>query len=144
MGFYSEATLVKEAQRHGVEVRTPCLKKSAWRSQMEGESVRLGLRTINGLGGAAKRRLEEARATGAFTSAQACFRRCVLPRKSWLVLAEAGAFDAFFNVHRRQVIWRLHPSAYKRYTSSALPEEEVNSQVRLRSKTHKSDQQPWV
>jgi error-prone DNA polymerase len=36
MGFYSSATLVKDAQRHGVEVRPVDVARSAWRTTLEG------------------------------------------------------------------------------------------------------------
>ena len=31
MGFYTPATIVKDAQRHGVKVKPVCVKKSDWR-----------------------------------------------------------------------------------------------------------------
>lgn len=35
MGFYSSSTLVADAQRHGVEVRSPCVAQSCWDNTLE-------------------------------------------------------------------------------------------------------------
>src|SRR5262245_18245630 len=35
MGFYSTSTLVSDAQRHGVEVRSACVMDSAWHDRLE-------------------------------------------------------------------------------------------------------------
>ncbi|MCK6549206.1 error-prone DNA polymerase [Myxococcota bacterium] len=35
MGFYSAATLVADAQRHGIEIRSPCVANSRWDSTIE-------------------------------------------------------------------------------------------------------------
>jgi error-prone DNA polymerase len=48
MGFYPPDSLVHEAQRVGVEVRPPCVVRSFAESRVEGGSVRLGLRCVNG------------------------------------------------------------------------------------------------
>ena len=60
MGFYAPATLVKDAQRHGIEVRPIDVASSAWKCTLEPAerrrghgapppAVRLGLRYANGL-----------------------------------------------------------------------------------------------
>ncbi|HEU4394481.1 MAG TPA: error-prone DNA polymerase, partial [Planctomycetota bacterium] len=55
MGFYSVATVVGDARRHGVEVRPVCVARSAWGCLLEpsgggGFAVRMGLRFVKGLG----------------------------------------------------------------------------------------------
>src|SRR5438477_12901051 len=54
MGFYSPATLVKDAQRHGLKVRPIDVMKSDWRCTLEpGDArepiLRMGLRYVRGL-----------------------------------------------------------------------------------------------
>ena len=55
MGFYSPATLVKDAQRHGVEVLPIDVARSEWRCALQSTragappAVRLGLRCVGGL-----------------------------------------------------------------------------------------------
>src|SRR6201982_366689 len=50
MGFYPPASLVRDAQRRGVEVRSPDVNLSAARCALEGEAVRVGLSYVRSLG----------------------------------------------------------------------------------------------
>ncbi|HEY5656890.1 MAG TPA: error-prone DNA polymerase, partial [Myxococcota bacterium] len=65
MGFYSPATLVKDAQRHGVEVRPIDPTRSDWRCTLEprapAPAVRLGLCYVGGLGAQAGQASAEVR-----------------------------------------------------------------------------------
>src|SRR5438046_1778466 len=50
MGFYTPATIVKDAQRHGVKVKPVCVKKSDWRcTVLDDNTFRLGFCVVNGL-----------------------------------------------------------------------------------------------
>src|SRR5947199_3454596 len=54
MGFYSPATLVKDAQRHGLKIKPIDVTKSSWVCMVEEDSsrvfsMRLGLRYVRGL-----------------------------------------------------------------------------------------------
>ena len=50
MGFYHPATLVKDAQRHGVRFAPVDVQRSTWACDIEEDgSVRLGLKFVNGL-----------------------------------------------------------------------------------------------
>src|SRR6185295_11698160 len=62
MGFYHPATLVKDAQRHGVTVLPIDVTRSAWKCALEAGALRLGLRYVSGLREATGKRLEQARA----------------------------------------------------------------------------------
>src|SRR5213079_1556392 len=42
MGFYPPASLVRDAQRRGVEVRPPDVNRSAAKCALEGDAVRIG------------------------------------------------------------------------------------------------------
>ena len=69
MGFYPPASLVRDAQRRGVEVLPPDLNASADRCRIEGDAVRVGLGYIKGLGEApAKEFVEERERSGLFRS----------------------------------------------------------------------------
>src|SRR5207253_1962781 len=50
MGFYPPASLVRDAQRRGVEVRPPHVNLSAACCALEGEAVRVGLSYVRSLG----------------------------------------------------------------------------------------------
>src|SRR5206468_11470567 len=46
MGFYPPASLVRDAQRHGVEVRPPDVNRSGVKARMEDGAVRVGLNYV--------------------------------------------------------------------------------------------------
>ena len=72
MGFYSRSALVRDAQRHGVEVRPVDVCISNWKATLEPPTegsqpaVRLGLNNVKSLEQEAAWRIEEARAIDAF------------------------------------------------------------------------------
>jgi error-prone DNA polymerase len=105
MGFYSPATLVKDAQRHGVVVHPPEVNASGWQSRIEeGGAVRLGLRTVLGLGARAGERFEAERRRAPFSSVADLAERCGFRRSQLDQLAEAGAFLGL-GLSRRQALW---------------------------------------
>src|SRR5262249_18642328 len=50
MGFYPPATLVRDAQRHGIETRPPDVNKSGVHCDLEDGAVRVGLKYVQGVG----------------------------------------------------------------------------------------------
>ncbi len=58
MGFYHPATLVKDAQRHGVQVFPIDVNDSGWECRWENGGVRLGMRFVRGLQEATGRAIE--------------------------------------------------------------------------------------
>jgi error-prone DNA polymerase len=124
MGFYSPSSLVRDAQKHGVEVRPVCVVSSEWDCSLEepgevsrissgkpgaGRAVRLGLRMVKGLARANAERLLERRralhAAGAhFEDFQEFARQVQLPKGDVEALAEAGAFHPL-EAERRQALW---------------------------------------
>src|SRR5881409_2308865 len=46
MGFYSPATLVKDAQRHGLKVKPIDVTKSDWLCTLKGGAMRVGMRYV--------------------------------------------------------------------------------------------------
>ena len=117
MGFYSPGTLIEDARRHGVEVRAVDVTVSAWETTLEpvpdkAPAIRLGLRTIRGLGAAAREKFEAALPGGPFTSVADVVRRTGLDRGSLRALAEAGALDGFVaheapERRRRAALWQM-------------------------------------
>jgi error-prone DNA polymerase len=124
MGFYAPATLVRDAQRHGVEVLPVDLARSDWdctlepsarvhgqpkpASACEGQApaLRLGLRLVRGLGGRARDQLQRAVREGPFSSVGDVVQRSGLGRAELRVLAEAGAFRSLWP-GRREALWEL-------------------------------------
>src|SRR3989475_11669164 len=50
MGFYPPASLVRDGQRRGVEVRPPDVNRSAARCSLEGGAVRVGMGYVRSVG----------------------------------------------------------------------------------------------
>jgi error-prone DNA polymerase len=112
MGFYSSATLVQDARRHGLRVLPPCVAASAAECRVEADRViRLGLRSVRGLRSAAVEGLLEARRKGPFSSVEDLVGRAGLNPAERRSLARAGAMNALAG-HRREALWRVeaaHP-----------------------------------
>ena len=106
MGFYPPASLVRDAQRRGVEVRSPDVNLSPARCALEGEAVRVGLSYVRSLGD------EEAAAVagerergGPFAGVRELAQRTGLDRARLEALVASGACDVFGR--RRALLWEL-------------------------------------
>jgi error-prone DNA polymerase len=111
MGFYAPAQLVRDAVDHGVEVRPVCACGSDWDCTLERRAddepaLRLGLRMVKGLSEDAARRIETARAAGAFAGVQDLALRADLERRELEALADAGALRALSG-NRHLTFWQV-------------------------------------
>ncbi|HKW02862.1 MAG TPA: error-prone DNA polymerase [Vicinamibacterales bacterium] len=120
MGFYSPATLVKDAQRHGVRFAPIDVQISKWNCNVQEDGVvRLGLRYVRGLRDQAGKRIEDQapadQAPGTRHSALASdtrFRsmdelvaRAGLRQDELRTLAEIGALTSLGG-DRRSALWQ--------------------------------------
>ena len=124
MGFYSPSSIVKDAQRHGIEVRPACVVASDWDSTLEdGEldeerdfpsfarvkrrpyALRLGLRQIRGIGEGAVASIVAARREKALTTLTDLAARAKLDRREIDAFAEAGALAALIP-ERREALFQ--------------------------------------
>lgn len=150
MGFYSPATLVEDAKRHGVEVLPVHINQSQWHCTLEKVSgtfseglrpltpgkrclapfvgVRMGLRYVKGLGEVERERIEAA--GGPFPNLATFVRETRLNKKALHALAEAGAFECF-GLNRRDAIWQVR--SLSRFTQDSLPLEPASSQISFAS-----------
>jgi error-prone DNA polymerase len=100
MGFYSPATLVKDAQRRGVRVKPIDVARSGWLCTLERTGpeeelrLRLGLRYARGLREAVGKRIVEERARAPFASIADLAARAGLRRDELTALAEIGALTS--------------------------------------------------
>ncbi len=133
MGFYSPATIVKDAQRHGLRIRPIDVMQSDWLctveqlsvvscqlsvepkhspatdSQQPGTVVRLGLRYVKGLREEAARAIVRERAQGPFASIDDLTRRVPELRKNELVtLAQIGALNSVLSSQLSVVSVQVH------------------------------------
>ena len=113
MGFYSPASLIKDAQRHGVDVRPIDIVKSKWLCDLEEEerglAVRLGLRFVHGLRAESAQHIEAARSEKPFAHVADLGKRAALSRAELLTLAELGALASIDPdaSSRRAALWQV-------------------------------------
>jgi len=111
MGFYHPATIVKDAQRHGVRVLPIDVTRSHWHCTLERPApdgplcLRLGLRFVAGLRRTAAEQLIREREQQPFRSLTDLIQRCALREEERERLAEIGAFAAFGH-SRRSALWQ--------------------------------------
>jgi error-prone DNA polymerase len=107
MGFYPPASLVRDAQRRGVEVLPPDINRSAAKCRIEDGAVRVGLGYVKGLGEKPAEELTTEREHGgAFSGVADLAQRAPLDRPALEALVSSGACDSF-GWPRRQLLWRL-------------------------------------
>ena len=119
MGFYTPGSIIRDAQKHGVEVRPIRVEVSEWDCTLEGEgesrtpsdgtggpAIRLGLRLVRSFGEEAAERLVRARAERPFNSLDDVVKRAALKKNELEALADAGAFEGL-TPSRREALWRL-------------------------------------
>jgi error-prone DNA polymerase len=112
MGFYAPATLVKDAQRHGLHFNPIDVTRSDWLCTIEtnnGEHrVRLGFNYVKGLHEQTARAILNARTQAPFSSIQDLVNRVPEIRKDQLrKLSEIGALNFIEQIptHRRAALW---------------------------------------
>jgi error-prone DNA polymerase len=119
MGFYRPATLVKDAQRHGLKCKPIDLTRSDWNCTLEkipdGFAMRLGLRYVKGLRQEIALALLRERAVRPFPSVEDLKQRVPEIQKSELTaLAEVGALNSLSSrrgFHRRDALWQVERAA---------------------------------
>ncbi len=105
MGFYSAATLVRDARNRGVRVRPVCVVRSRWECHLEADgALRLGFLQVQGLPREAARRIRVEREKAAFRSIEDFIRRTGLRKEERRTLAAIGAFKELAP-HRRAALW---------------------------------------
>ncbi len=111
MGFYTSATIVKDAHRHGIKIKPVCVMQSNWRCVViSDDSVRLGFCVVNGLRQEHADELGWQRQDRQFNSLEDFKRRVPLSREELRTLAELGALNCFA-AHRRAAMWRVEEVA---------------------------------
>ena len=107
MGFYPPATLVRDAQRRGVEVRPADVNVSGASCAIEDGSVRIGISYVASVGEEdAEDLVAEREANGPFLDVGDLARRARLSREGLEVLVKSGACDCFGRP-RRDLLWEL-------------------------------------
>jgi DNA polymerase III alpha subunit/intein/homing endonuclease len=128
MGFYSPATIIGDARRHGCELRPIDVNESGWDCTLEpfGEedfAVRMGLRWVKGMTLAEGETIVRARGEQRFASVQDFARRTRLDGKTYAALAEAGAMGQLA-AERRDALWQVAGWAKRQQDGIVLAPED--------------------
>jgi error-prone DNA polymerase len=124
MGFYHPATVVKDAQRHGLRAKPVDVTCSDWNCTLERDgserdgresdnhlALRIGLRYVRGLQQASAEALLQQRACAPFASVEDLAHRVPqLSRDNLAILATIGALNnlsADGRLHRRDALWQV-------------------------------------
>jgi len=124
MGFYHPATLIKDAQRHGVDVRPIDVQRSGWKCRWEDRplaegrrdartgtvpptgAIRIGFKFVKGLRHRSGLAIETEQARAPFENADDLARRCGLHDHELELLATVGALEPF-GLTRRAALWQV-------------------------------------
>ncbi|PAW65137.1 MAG: error-prone DNA polymerase [Opitutia bacterium Tous-C1TDCM] len=107
MGFYSPATLLQDARRHGLRTRPVCVARSEWPCTVEADgTLRIGLSYVKGLRETAVRAMLAARAERPFADLADWLRRTAFTAAERRALAAAGALHTLAP-HRRAALWQI-------------------------------------
>jgi error-prone DNA polymerase len=110
LGFYSPATLVQDARRHGVKTLPVCVQTSGLKCEVVADdTIRLGFCSVKGLRTGSVNTMLAARAAMPFTSMSDFLRRTDFTAAERRVLARAGALNALSG-HRRAALWQVESS----------------------------------
>jgi error-prone DNA polymerase len=105
MGFYSPASLIQDARRHGIDVRPACIVRSRAECTVESDTaIRIGLASVHGVRASAINAIVAARAARPFDSLRDFLRRGKLTAPERRSLAESGALNALAG-DRRTALW---------------------------------------
>jgi error-prone DNA polymerase len=121
MGFYHPATVVKDAQRHGLRVLPVDVTRSGWNCSLEHDNrkydnegrlaLRMGLRYVRGLQQTAAESLVRQRASACFASIEDLAQRVPqISRENLKMLAAIGALNNLSTdakLHRRDALWQV-------------------------------------
>ena len=149
MGFYTPATLVEDARRHGVEVLPLDVVESDWECKLEALdptgrgglprppafthadrhgslslpafAIRMGLRFVKGLSTVHRTKL--AAAPPPYQDLDDFVRRTQLDRAALDALAEAGAFESL-GLQRREALWQTRAAAERSQETLDLTRRE--------------------
>jgi error-prone DNA polymerase len=163
MGFYNAATLVKDAQRHGLKIRPIDVTCSGWLCALEriaegdqprqaGFALRLGMRYVKGLRAETATEIVRTRAVRSFVSIEDLKLRVPAIQKSELAaLAEIGALNfiaarrnaddrqdarASRTIHRRDALWQVERVARRPGPLLETPQGLSEPESRVSSEAH--------
>jgi error-prone DNA polymerase len=156
MGFYQPATLIKDAQRHGLKFKPIDVTRSQWECTIEETPecfyVRIGLRYVKGLRKETAVQIVTQRNIRPFASIEDLKQRVPqLQKDEMRVLASIGALNFIsckVRTHRRSALWQVERAGraagplFEAHltmddsSSSFLPLDPMNNEERLVADFH--------
>jgi error-prone DNA polymerase len=153
MGFYHPATIVKDAQHHGLRVRPVDVTCSQWNCSLEADdesslALRLGFRYVRGLSQSAGEALVTQRERAPFISVEDLARSVPeLTRDNLAMLSRVGAFNHLSKerkLHRRDALWQVEKAVRRTgpllegiiEVDSVSPLRQMNVEERLVADYH--------
>lgn len=107
MGFYPPHVIIRDAQRHGIDILPLDINRSAGKCKVEGRGVRIGFNYVKGLSALEAEHIVESRERdGPFASLADFMDRVDLSPKKVEKLIMAGVFDGW-KKDRREQLWTL-------------------------------------
>ena len=141
MGFYTPATIVKDAQRHGLKIKPVCVAHSDWRcTVIDDHTMRLGFCVVNGLRQEHGEELVRQRQHRQFKSLDDFKRRVPLTKDELRTLAELGALNCFAE-HRRAAMWEVEETLHDDLLTHNGCHSERSEEPHPRSFDHIADQE---
>jgi error-prone DNA polymerase len=138
MGFYTPATIVKDARRHGVKVKPVCVVQSEWNcTVIADDTIRLGFCVVNGLQREHADDFLRERNERPFASLDDFRKRAVLTKDELRRLANLGALN-YFAEHRRAAMWRVEETPHDDLLmiagsgSARVPSKQSSESSRMR------------
>jgi error-prone DNA polymerase len=126
MGFYTPATLIKDAQRQGIKVRSASVIDSEWLCAVESDvSLRLGFCLTHGLNQVHVEQMITARQQSPFQNISDFRERTSFDRDELRILAKAGALNSLIG-HRRDALWAIENALYQGELFSNIPKESAS------------------
>jgi error-prone DNA polymerase len=126
MGFYTPATLIKDAQRHRVKVHPATVVDSEWLCTVESdESIKLGFCLMRGVNHTHVEQMLSARQQRPFQSMRDFRERTSFERDELRILAKAGALNSLIG-HRRDALWSVESEFYQGELFSDAPVETAS------------------
>ncbi len=123
MGFYTPATLIKDAQRQRIKVRPVSVVDSEWLCTVESDFLlRLGFCLTQGINQAHAEQMINARQQNSFQNLHDFRERTSFDRDELRILAKAGALNPLIG-HRRDALWAVENELYQGELFSEIPEE---------------------